>query len=62
VARDPERVDAIVGLLVLLPSTWLPRWAVAGLAAVLIATSLIVAHGGNTVIPGLFLLGSALVR
>jgi uncharacterized membrane protein YeiB len=59
---DILTIYAIVGLLVLLPSTWLPRWAVAGLAAVLIATSLIVAHGGNTVIPGLFLLGSALVR
>jgi uncharacterized membrane protein YeiB len=53
---------AIIGLLVLLPSTWLPRWAVLGLAAAAIAASLIFAHGGNLVIPGLFMLGSALVR
>jgi uncharacterized membrane protein YeiB len=53
---------AIVGVLVLLPSTWLPRWAVLGLAAAGIAASLIFARGGNLVIPGLFLLGSALVR
>jgi uncharacterized membrane protein YeiB len=53
---------AVVGLLVLLPSTWLPRWAVAGLAAAVIVASLTVGHGGNLVIPGLFLAGSALVR
>jgi hypothetical protein len=53
---------AVVGLAVLLPSTWLPRWAVAGLAAVLLAAALILAQGGNTMVPGLFLLGSALVR
>lgn len=59
---DILTIYAIVGLLVLLPSTWLPRWAVLGLAAVMVAASLIFAHGGNLVIPGLFLLGSALVR
>ena len=59
---DILTVYAIVGLLVLLPSTWLPRWAVLGLAVAVIAGSLIFAHGGNLVIPGLFLLGSALVR
>ncbi|MFG1686399.1 DUF418 domain-containing protein [Nonomuraea sp. NPDC049269] len=52
---------AIVGVLVLLPSTWLPRWAVAGLAAALIPVSLI-NGGGPLLIAGLFLLGSALVR
>ncbi|MGW0432589.1 DUF418 domain-containing protein [Micromonospora sp. NPDC003197] len=52
---------ALVGLLVLLPSTWLPRWAVASLAAVLIPAALIVG-GGPLLIAGLFLLGSALVR
>lgn len=52
---------AIVGLLVLLPSTWLPRWAVASLAAALIPAALI-GGGGPLLIAGLFLLGSALVR
>ncbi|MEV0384708.1 DUF418 domain-containing protein [Nonomuraea sp. NPDC050643] len=52
---------AIVGMLVLLPSTWLPRWAVAGLAAVLVPVALF-AGGGPLLIAGLFLLGSALVR
>ncbi|GAB3142070.1 hypothetical protein GCM10027290_15660 [Micromonospora sonneratiae] len=52
---------ALVGLLVLLPSTWLPRWAVAGIAAVLVPVALIVG-GGPLLIAGLFLLGSALVR
>jgi uncharacterized protein len=52
---------AIVGLLVLLPSTWLPRWAVAGLAAAFVPAALI-AGGGPLLIAGLFLLGSALVR
>ncbi|TMR08182.1 DUF418 domain-containing protein [Nonomuraea turkmeniaca] len=53
---------AIVGLLVLLPSTWLPRWAVAGLAPALVAAALISGGGGPLLIAGLFLLGSALVR
>ncbi|GAA0995885.1 hypothetical protein GCM10009555_090760 [Acrocarpospora macrocephala] len=52
---------AIIGLMVLLPSTWLPRWAVAALAAAVIATSLIMA-GGPLLLVGLFLLGSALTR
>ncbi|MEU7891578.1 DUF418 domain-containing protein [Nonomuraea sp. NPDC049152] len=59
---DILTVYAIVGLLVLLPSTWLPRWAVAGLAAVLIPTSLIFTGGFLALVPGLFLLGSALTR
>ncbi|WP_248964498.1 DUF418 domain-containing protein [Sphaerisporangium perillae] len=53
---------AVVGLLVLLPSTWLPRWAVAGLAAALVAASLIVGADRTLLVAGLFLLGSALVR
>jgi uncharacterized membrane protein YeiB len=53
---------AVVGLLVLLPSTWLPRWAVAGLAAAFIATSWILAGERTMLIAGLFLLGSALTR
>ena len=53
---------AVVGLLVLLPSTWLPRWAVAGLAAVLLPTALVVAGGGPLMIAAVFLTGSALAR
>lgn len=53
---------AVVGMLILLPSTWLPRWATAGLAAALIPTALIFGGGGPLLIAGLFLLGSALVR
>lgn len=53
---------AIFGLLVLLPSSWLPRWAVALAAAALLPVSLLIAGGGLYLIPGMFLLGSALVR
>ncbi|MGW0201894.1 DUF418 domain-containing protein [Nonomuraea sp. NPDC003201] len=52
---------ALAGLIVLLPSTWLPRWAVAALAAALMVTALLVG-GFYTMVPALFLLGSALVR
>lgn len=52
---------AIVGMLVLLPSSWLPRWAVAGLSAALVTVAMI-GGGGPLLIAGLFLLGSALVR
>ncbi|WP_241972897.1 DUF418 domain-containing protein [Rathayibacter tanaceti] len=53
---------ALFGLVVLLPSTWLPRWAVAVAAVALLGGSLAVTGGGITLIPGLFLLGSALTR
>jgi uncharacterized membrane protein YeiB len=53
---------AIVGLLVLLPSTWLPRWAVAGLAATLVVGAVLTGDGGVSLVPGMFLAGSALVR
>lgn len=53
---------AVVGLLVLLPSTWLPRWAVAGLAAAFVATALIIGGQRIVLVAGLFLLGSALAR
>ncbi|MFG3435785.1 DUF418 domain-containing protein [Nonomuraea sp. NPDC047897] len=53
---------AVVGMLVLLPSTWLPRWAVAGLAAALVPAALVFGGGGPLLIAGLFLLGAALVR
>ncbi|NIZ90336.1 DUF418 domain-containing protein [Kineosporiaceae bacterium B12] len=53
---------AVFGLLVLLPSSWLPRWVVALGAAVLLPTTVLLAGGGWALIPALFLLGSALVR
>jgi uncharacterized membrane protein YeiB len=59
---DVLTVYAAVGLLVLLPSTWLPRPVVAGLAGVLIVASLTLLGGWYSLIPGLFLLGSALTR
>ncbi|MCG5213553.1 DUF418 domain-containing protein [Streptosporangium sp. KLBMP 9127] len=59
---DILTIYAVVGLVVLLPSTWLPRRVVAVLAAVLIATPLILGSNGVPLVPGLFLLGSALTR
>ena len=53
---------AVMGILVLLPSTWLPRPAVAGLAVAFLVTSLVIGDGRFTFVAGLFLLGSALVR
>ncbi len=59
---DILTVYAAVGLLVLLPSTWLPQWAVAGLAAVCLAAAILLGAGHYAMVPGLFLLGSALTR
>jgi uncharacterized protein len=53
---------AMVGLVILLPSTWLPRWLSAAAAVVFIVGSLVLAGGGVTLIPGMFLLGSTLSR
>lgn len=53
---------ALAGLVVLLPSTWLPRWAVATGSVVLVTASLALTGGGITLIPGMFLLGSTLTR
>lgn len=53
---------AVMGLLVLLPSTWLPRAAVAALGVAFLVTSLLTGDGRFTFVAGLFLLGSALVR
>ncbi|MFI6499844.1 DUF418 domain-containing protein [Nonomuraea typhae] len=53
---------AVVGIVVLLPATWLPRWATAVLAAALIPAALIFGGGGPLLIAGLFLLGASLVR
>ncbi|ANY06091.1 DUF418 domain-containing protein [Pseudonocardia sp. HH130630-07] len=53
---------AIVGLVVLLPATWLPRPVIAlgGVAATALAVTLF--SGGTLLIPGLFLLGLAAAR
>src|SRR5690606_19601893 len=59
---DILAVYALVGLFVLLPSTWLPRWAVLGLSLVAVAAALVGNAGHFAVVPGLFLLGSALTR
>jgi len=53
---------ALVGLLVLLPSTWLPRWAATALAGLLIAGSLALGGDRLLMVGGLFMLGSVLVR
>lgn len=59
---DILAVYAVVGLVVLLPSSRLPRWSVAGLAVVFIVSSLLFGGGNFSLVPGLFLLGSALTR
>ncbi|GAB1511458.1 hypothetical protein JCM33774_35000 [Actinophytocola sp. KF-1] len=53
---------AVVGIVVLLPSTWLPRQAVAALAAAFLAVALAVGDQRFLLVAGLFLLGAALVR
>ncbi|MFC8192966.1 DUF418 domain-containing protein [Cellulomonas sp. NPDC057328] len=53
---------AVLGLLVLLPSSWLPRWLVAAGGVAGVALALWQFEGGMPMIPGVFLLGSALVR
>ncbi len=53
---------ALFGLLLLLPSSWLPRWTVALGAGVLVCVALLGAQGGLALVPGLLLLGSVLVR
>lgn len=55
-------VYAIVALFVLLPSSWVPRWMVAAGAVVAVSASVVAFGGGVTLVPGMFLLGSALVR
>ncbi|SDP76739.1 Uncharacterized membrane protein YeiB [Actinopolyspora xinjiangensis] len=53
---------AIVGIVVLLPASWLPRVLVllAGVLGTVAAVSL--THGGTSLLPGLFLLGLATAR
>ncbi|WP_165970180.1 DUF418 domain-containing protein [Nonomuraea terrae] len=59
---DILTIYAVVGLAVLLPSTWLPRGVVAALAGVLLVAPLVLGSNGVPLVPGLFLLGSALTR
>ncbi|MBN9792310.1 MULTISPECIES: DUF418 domain-containing protein [unclassified Pseudonocardia] len=53
---------AIVGLVVLLPATWLPRPVIALGGAVATALALTFTSGGLLLVPGLFLLGLAAAR
>ncbi|MBO4205554.1 DUF418 domain-containing protein [Micromonospora echinofusca] len=59
---DVLAVYATLGLVVLLPATWLPRRVVAVAAGVLVVLSVTVFGGWYSLVPGLFLLGSALTR
>jgi uncharacterized protein len=52
---------AIVGVVVMLPASWLPRWIVLPAAVVALAGG-VLGGGGLLLIPGLFLLGLAAVR
>jgi uncharacterized protein len=61
-AGDILTVYAVVGLVVLVPSTWLPRRAVAWLACGLLVAALATGAGQFALVPGLFLLGSAATR
>jgi uncharacterized protein len=58
---DVLAIYAASGLVFLLPSTWLPRWAVAVLAVAVLVASLFVTDG-YLLAPGLLLAGAALVR
>jgi uncharacterized membrane protein YeiB len=59
---DILTIYAVVGLVVLLPSTWLPRWAVAVSAGILLSAPLVLGSNGVVLVPGLFLVGSLLTR
>ncbi|MCX5367185.1 DUF418 domain-containing protein [Streptomyces sp. NBC_00124] len=53
---------AVIGLVILLPATWLPTWLVLTAGLVGTAASVTVVSGGIASIPGLFLLGLAVAR
>nr|WP_221308337.1 DUF418 domain-containing protein [Nocardiopsis mwathae] len=53
---------AIVGLVILLPATYLPRWAVLIGGVVGSVAGVTLVHGGLPLVPGLFLLGLAVAR
>lgn len=59
---DVLTIYATVGLLVLLPSSWLPRKALPVLAVLFAVAAVAVYGGGYALTPALFLFGSALVR
>ncbi|MCI2417899.1 DUF418 domain-containing protein [Saccharopolyspora sp. K220] len=59
---EPLLIYAIVGLVVLLPTSGLPRWALLWGGFVLLAAGLFGLQGGVGLVPGLFLLGGAAVR
>ncbi|WP_119726322.1 DUF418 domain-containing protein [Thermomonospora amylolytica] len=50
---------ALAGIAVVLPASWLPRWATLVCGIAFTAASLAIDQGGITLIPGLFLLGMA---
>lgn len=53
---------AVIGLLVLLPASWLPAWVVLPAGLLGLVASVTLASGGIASIPGLFLLGLAVAR
>ncbi|WP_217643482.1 DUF418 domain-containing protein [Actinopolyspora lacussalsi] len=53
---------AIVGIAVLLPASWLPRWLVLLAGVLCTAAAVLLLYGGTALIPGLFLLGLATAR
>ncbi|TDU05653.1 putative membrane protein YeiB [Streptomyces sp. 846.5] len=53
---------AIIGLLILLPASWLPTWVVLPAGLLGLAASVTFVSGGIGSIPGLFLLGLAFAR
>lgn len=53
---------AVAGIVVLLPSTWLPKPVVAALAVAFLCAALLVGDTRLLLVAGLFLLGAALVR
>jgi uncharacterized membrane protein YeiB len=59
---DILAVYAVVGLAVLLPLSFAPRWLAAALAVPVLAAGLVVGTGFFSLIPGLFLVGAALTR
>lgn len=59
---DILTVYAVLGLVVLLPATWLSPRAVAVAGGVLVVVSVTLLGGWYSLVPGLFLLGAALTR
>jgi uncharacterized protein len=53
---------AIIGLLILLPASWLPTWVVLPAGLLGLVASVTLASGGYASIPALFLLGLAVAR